>query len=94
MNKKDQAREAVRRQLCLMEECDIEPCCSGPCHDELMRKVDSILSLSGPGWRISVVREKGELPKADAHNNRCPYCGDYAESQQDMVNAGWVQEVK
>jgi hypothetical protein len=65
---------------------------------DVMREwVDQLLSHSGPGGRLAIVRDKGGLPEN-------PFCfrdsmetqlrRTYARAQQDMLEAGWVQEVK
>jgi hypothetical protein len=58
------------------------------------RATDSILSLKGEGWRVAIVREKGELPRVEqpARNYTDVNFG-YQLAQQDMLDAGWVQEV-
>ena len=54
-----------------------------------------ILSLSGPGWRLAIVREKGELPRVEQPTrNYTDVNFGYQLAQQDMLNAGWVQEMK
>jgi hypothetical protein len=54
-----------------------------------------ILSLSGPGWRIAVVREKGELPRVEQPTrNYTDVNFGYQLAQQDMLDAGFVQEIR
>ncbi len=52
-----------------------------------------ILSLETPALRIAVVRKDGELPKTLAGPDNINYCAGYYDAKQDILNAGYVQEV-
>lgn len=73
MTSYEQAIEAIAKQMCLMERCDIDPCESGQCYDENKCKADAILSLKGEGWRLAIVQdgaENGFVPELSARYKR------------------------
>lgn len=80
-----------------------------PCsHDEIYKAtfdgfIDQILSLSGDDWELAIVRKNPELPECPYENyqgNDPVEIGEYnrhngyVKCQQDMLKAGFRQEVK
>ena len=62
MNEREQAREAIAFQLAqlswkLDSEQVLKELEEGANLDVMREWVDQLLSLSGPGWRIAIVRE-------------------------------------
>lgn len=66
---------------------------------EILEKelTDQILSLSGEDWELAIIRKKPELTNSNISNqdrNGETYAYYYNKSQQDMLKAGFRQEVK
>jgi hypothetical protein len=100
MNEIEQAREAIAFQLAqlswkLDSEQVLKELEEGATLDVMRQWANTILSLSGPGWRIAVVREKGELPRVEQPTrNYTDVNFGYQLAQQDMLDAGFVQEIR
>ena len=98
MNEIEQAREAIAKALIAFElhpyPRDIDRK-EDEGISEFLHKAALILSLKGPGWRLAVVREKGELPRVEQPTrNYTDVNFGYQLAQQDMLDEGWVQGVK
>jgi hypothetical protein len=64
--------------------------------DEWLAEADAILSLSTQDGRLAVVREEAEMPeiKLGLFGKSLDYVNGFNRSQQDMLDAGFVQEVQ
>lgn len=74
-----------------------------PCsHDEIYKAtfdgfIDQIISLSGEDWELAIVKKNPELTNSNISNqdrNGETYAYYYNKAQQDMLKAGFRQEVK
>jgi hypothetical protein len=96
MNEREQAKLEIMRACCRRHSDDC-PDDDVDCY-ECPHKTgiaDLVLSLKGDGWRIAVVREKGELPRVEQPTrNYTDVNFGYQLAQQDMLDEGWVQGVK
>ena len=93
----ERAIEAIAKQMCLMECCDVDPCESGQCYDENKSKANAILSLKGKGWRLAIVQDVTILPQLEARiiERFAGGGGMYnIPNLNALIDAGLVKEIK
>ena len=67
--------------------------CNNLHDDEFEEYISEFLSLETKTHRIAVIKKSGELPEYDFTDTPTFFESGYNIAQQDMLTAGYVQEV-